>query len=101
MPGQAQAVEGAPVVVHGSQGPHVANGGQIIQELEVLGGSQLNVSTVGRLSHQNIKFIVFRWVRITKAVGEGRREQGIAAQPAAQYGRVRIRTVKVPQAANA
>ena len=73
----------------------------MVQELEVLGGSQLVVSAMGQPPHKRIKIVVVRRMRVAKAVGEGRREQGIVVQPAAQEGCDGIRTVKVPQATNA
>ena len=83
-------MEGAPVVVHGDQSPHFVNDGQIIQKLEVLSGSPLGVSTVGRSPHQRIKFVVVGWVRIVQAFRDERREQSAAEQPAAQVGCGRI-----------
>ena len=86
MPGQAQAVEGAPVVVHGGQSPHVVNGGQIIQKLEVLGGSQLGVSTVGRPPHQRIKYVVVGWVRIVQAFSDRSGDQSAAVRQLRKMG---------------
>ena len=94
-------MEGAPVVVHGGQSPHVVNGGQIIQKLEVLCGSQLGVNTAGRSPHQRIKYIVVGWMGIIQAFRDERGEQSAAARPAAQDGHGRIRMVEVPQATNA
>ena len=101
VPGQAQAVEGAPVVVHSGQSLHVANGGRMVQKLEVLGGSQLGVSTVGRLPHLRIKGVVVGWMRVVQALSDGSGEQSAVVQPAAQVGRSRIRMEDVTQAANA
>ena len=100
VPGQAQAMEGAPVVVHGGQSLHIVNGGQMVQKLEVIGGSQLGVSTVGRLSHQRIKCVVVGWMRVVQEFSDGSGEQSAAVQPAAQGGRGRIRMEDVTQATN-
>ena len=100
MPGQAQDVEGAPVVVYGGQSLHVANGGRMVQKLEVLGGSQLGVSTVGCPPHLRIKDAVVGWMRVVQALSNGSGEQSAAMQPAAQGGRSRIRMEDMTQAAN-
>ena len=99
--GQTQAAEGALVVVHGGQSLHVVNGGRIVQKLEVLGGSQLGVSTVGRLPHLRIKGVVVGWMRVVQALSDGSGEQSAVVQPAAQGGRSRIRMEDVTQVANA
>ena len=100
MPGQAQAVEGAPVVVYGGQSLHVVNGGRMVQKLEVLSGSQLGVSTMSRPPHLRIKDVVVGWMRVVQALSNRSGEQSAVVQPTAQGGRSRIRMEDVTQAAN-